>query len=56
MKLKEAKEKFKELVKKGQECRDKELMEMNPTEIDEDSMLNRRKKKKCREKSKKKKP
>ena len=45
-KLKEAKEKFKELVKKGLEHRDKELMEMYPTEIDEDSVLNRRKKKK----------
>ena len=44
-KLKKAKEKFKELVKKGLEHRDKELMEMYPTEIDEDSVLNRRKKK-----------
>ena len=45
MKLKESKEKFNELVEKGQEHRNKELMKMHPNEIDEDSAANRRKKK-----------
>ena len=35
MKVKESKEKFKDRVTKGQEHRDKELMEMHPNEIDE---------------------
>ena len=34
MKLKESKEKFKELVEKGQECREKELMEIHLNEIE----------------------
>ena len=45
MKLKESKEKFKDLDEKGQECRDKELMEMHPNESDEDSAANRKKEK-----------
>ena len=44
-KLKKSKEKFRELVEKGQEQRDKELMGMHPNEIDEDSAANRRRKK-----------
>ena len=53
VKLKKAKEKFRELVKKGQEQREKELMEMHPNEIDEDSAANRRKKKEVLRKIKK---
>ena len=45
IKLKESKEKVKELVEKGQEHRDKELMKIYPNEIDEDSEANKRKKK-----------
>ena len=45
VKLKKSKDKFRELVEKGQEQREKELMEMHPNEIDEDSAANRRKKK-----------
>ena len=43
--IKIAKKKLKELVKKGQEIRDRELMEMNPNEINEDSEVNRKSRK-----------
>ena len=42
---KKTKEKFKELVKKGQEMRDRELMEMWPNDINEDSEVNRKQRK-----------
>ena len=53
VKLKTSKDKFRELVEKGQEQREKELMEMHPNEIDEDSAANRRKKKEVLRKIKK---
>ena len=37
VKLKKSKDKFRELVEKGQEQREKELIEMHPNEIDDDS-------------------
>ena len=52
-KLKKSKDKFRELVEKSQEQREKELMEMNPNEIDDESAASRRKKKEVLRKIKK---
>ena len=51
--LKKSKDKFRELVEKGQEQREKELMEMHPNEIDDESASSRRKKKEVLRKIKK---
>ena len=43
--LKKAKKKFKERVKRGQEMRQRELMEIQQNEMNEDSEVNGKKKK-----------
>ena len=52
-KSKKAKDKFKELVKKDQEMRRREVMEMHPIDINEDSEVSRKRKKEAMRKMKK---